>query len=87
MEEPGPPSTIREAPKPGARGLRLDSDRVALAVGTVACVLSLPALRALPIFGTVLTGRAAAGAMLLFAAVSALLAVATFRRMTAAGGG
>jgi hypothetical protein len=57
---------------------------LALAVGAVACVFSLVSVRALPIFGTVLTGWAAAGLMLLFAAVSALLAVATFRRKKAA---
>jgi len=57
---------------------------VALAIGAVACVFSLPAMRALPIFGTVLTGWAAAGVMSLFAAVSALLAVATFQRRNAA---
>jgi len=57
---------------------------VALAIGAVACVFSLPAMRALPIFGTVLTGWAAAGVMFLFAAVSALLAVATFQRRNAA---
>jgi hypothetical protein len=56
---------------------------VTLAFGAVASVFSLLVTRAVPIFGTVLTGWAAAGLLLMFAAISAVLAVAVYRRTSA----
>jgi hypothetical protein len=56
----------------------------AFAFGGVACVLAVPFLPAVPLFGSVLTGARAAVVLLVFAAISFLLAWGSWRRSRAA---
>ena len=57
---------------------------VALAFGGVVCLLSVPFLRAIPILGSVVTGIPAALLLLVFSALSFLLAWGTWRQSAAA---
>jgi hypothetical protein len=57
---------------------------VALAFGGVACLVSVPFLRAVPLFGTVLTGASAALVLLAFAVISFALAWGSWRQSAAA---
>ncbi|HEY6050357.1 MAG TPA: hypothetical protein VIZ58_03855 [Thermoanaerobaculia bacterium] len=57
---------------------------IALAFGGVACLVSVPFLGAVPLLGSVLTGAAAAAVLLVFAALSFLLAWGSWRQSAAA---